>query len=126
MNKRLSSIQNIKMTELGTSSIFEIGDSHLITPRSEAIAVQRERAIFLVNEFNFNDFSIFSVPIIQPDVEEEMETTINNEHPKIQVGDIEIFSVTSSSVVHLGSSDLLYADSRIKHIRHLLREKNNN
>ena len=123
MQKRVTSVQHIKMTEIGTSAVLEIGDSEVITPMSNAIAVQRERAIFIMIEFGFHDFSIFSIPIIQPAVEEHIEMTTFHQQTQIQVEEVEIFSATFSSVVHLGSSGLLHADSRIKHIRHFLRDK---
>lgn len=123
MIKRVSSVQNVKMTEIGTSAVLEIGDSELITPSSKAIAIQRERAIFSMNEIHFHNFPIFSIPIIQPIIEENIEIVFQHDQPQIVVEDIEIFSTTSSSIVHLGSSTLLQADSRIKHIRHFLRDK---
>ena len=123
MHKRMTSVQSVKLTELGSTSVLEIGDSKMITPTSRAIAVQRERAIFLMNEFNFRNFPIFSIPLIQPAVEEHMEMTTFQEQTYIQVDEIEIFSTTASSIIHLGSSERLHADSRIKHIRHFLREK---
>lgn len=126
MEKRVTSIQDVKLTELGSTSVFEIGDSEIITPLSKAIALQRERAVFIMNELSFHDFSIFSVPIVQPTVEENLTMTTFHNQSQIQIKEIEIFSVTSSSIVHLGSSELLHADSRIKHIRHFLREENSN
>lgn len=123
MEKRTSSIQHVKLVTLSTSAVFEIGDSKEISPVSKAIAIQRERAIFLVDELHFQDFNIFSMPIPQPLAYESVDMVQINESPHIQVGSIELFSVSSSSVVHLGSSESIQTDSRIKHIRHLFERK---
>lgn len=123
MEKRTSSVQNVKLTTLSTGTIFEIGDSKEITPVSQAIAIQRERAIFHVNELHFQDFFVFSMPIPQPIADQSVEMIRVNESPYIQVGYIDLFSISSSAVVHLGSSETLQADSRIKHIRHLFERK---
>lgn len=126
MEKRTSSIQHVKLTELDTTAIFEIGDSQEIKPISKAIAIQRERAIFLANELHFEDFFIFSMPIPYPISDQSVEMIRINEIPHIQVGHIDLFNVSSSSVVHLGSSECLLSESRIKHIRHLFERKQQN
>lgn len=123
MEKRTSIIQQVKLTELGTTAIFEIGDTKEITPVSKAIAIQRERAIFDVNELHFEDLFIFTMTIPQPPVDRSVEMIRINESPQIQVGHIELFSISSSSVFHLGSSESLQSESRIKHIRHLFERK---
>jgi spore germination protein PE len=123
MNNRISSIGHISATAVDDSSIIEIGDTVEITPVNHVIAVQRERAIFFENEFNFMDYSMFARPLVQLVVKEDIALTRINESPVIQVKNINILRVLGSSLVHLGSSQMMKAEARIKNIRHLLRER---
>lgn len=109
---------------MGETAVLEIGDSVQVTPSINIIAVQREKAIFWEDEFNFRDYPIFKKEIPQPIVDEEIEMTIKNESPLIRVQNIFIRSLVGSSVVHIGSSEMIQSETREKHIRHLLREKN--
>ncbi|UVI33292.1 spore germination protein GerPE [Paenibacillus spongiae] len=120
---RISSVGHIRITDIGITTVAEIGDSERIMPANYVIAVQRERAIFFQNEFSFLDWEIFFRPIVQPVVNENIKMTTINESPVIGVRNIDLFSVSSSAVFHIGSSDSLKAETRIKHIRHLLRER---
>ncbi|MCL6606346.1 MAG: spore germination protein GerPE [Paenibacillus sp.] len=120
MASRVSSVGDIRITDV--SSVLEVGDSESITPVNHTIAVQRERAIFFQNEFNFRDYAIFFRPIAEQVLNENIRMTTTNEF-SIDVKKMEIFSVSASGVIHIGSSGFLRAESRIKHIRHLLREK---
>lgn len=121
MASRVSSVGRIRITDV--SSCLEIGDSEQITPVNHVIAVQREKVIFFQNEFNFRDYAIFFRPMAIPVVNENIRMTTTNESSVIGVKNIEIFSVSSSGVVQIGSSEALRSESRIKHIRHLLRER---
>lgn len=123
MTCRISSVGQIRITDIGSTTAFEIGDSEQITPLTHIIAVQREKAVFFQNEFNFRDYAIFFRPISQALLNEEIRMTTINESNVINVQKIEIFSTSSSGVVHIGSSETMRAESRIKNIRHLLRER---
>ncbi|MFD0682152.1 MULTISPECIES: spore germination protein GerPE [unclassified Paenibacillus] len=123
MNKRISTVGIISVNTLGEATVFEVGDSETIAPFNYVIAVQREKAIFLESEFDFSDYAIFSIPLEPPEINENLTMTRINESPNIVVHKISVFLVSSSSVVHIGSSQTLNAESRIKHIRHLLRER---
>jgi spore germination protein PE len=123
LNSRISLIEQLRIHTSNDTTIIEIGDSAEITPLAFSIAVQRERAVFYANEFNFDDYSIFSRKLLQPVITENITKIRMNDSPVIRVRKIDISTVASCGVVHLGSSRLLKAESRIKHIRHLLRER---
>ncbi|OXM86998.1 spore germination protein GerPE [Paenibacillus rigui] len=123
LNRRISSVGAIKVNTVGTSTTMEIGDSKQLAPLNFTIAVQRERAVYLQNEFDFSEYTLFSIPLVQPVVTESFQLTRLSTTPYIVVQDVNVFITSSSSIVHIGSSGQLNAQSRIKHIRHLLREK---
>jgi spore germination protein PE len=123
LNYRISSIAHISATSVDETSIVEIGDAVEFTPVVHVMAVQRERAIFFENEFNFEDYSVFARPLVQPVVKENIAMTRINESPVIQVKNIHILRVLGSSLAHLGSNQMMKAEARVKNIRHLLRER---
>lgn len=123
MNDRVSIIGTINVNMVEEATVLQIGDSTEITPFNYTIAVQRERAIFIQSEFDFSDYSLFSRPLVQPVVNEPIRIVRINESPRIDVHHVHTFRVSSSAVVHIGSSERLKSETRIKHVRHLLREE---
>jgi spore germination protein PE len=123
MFQRTASVKNIELNSLAIASVFQIGDSNLIQGFSRAIAVQREAEIFFGNEGNFADFPIFSEPIPLPPISEEINMSRKNINPFIKVGNIDILGVSSSSIVHLGNTNHVSLETRVKHIRQLLPKK---
>jgi spore germination protein PE len=119
---RTSAVGNIRINTVGSTSMLEIGDSKQMNLVNGTIAVQREKAIFWQNEFDFSDYRIFSIPLVQPVVHENMTFNVINQVPEITVNRVEVFLLSSSSTLHVGSSGSLNAQARIKHIRHLLKE----
>ncbi|WP_078548236.1 spore germination protein GerPE [Litchfieldia alkalitelluris] len=122
MFRRLSRVNTIYVNSVSFSSTFEIGDSKYITPVMRALAVKREFPLFFSNEGNFNEYSVFTRPIPQVPTEEIFNMTVSNEAPSINVNSIRVTGISSSSVVHIGSTNLINAEARIKHIRQLLRQ----
>ncbi|MBD8067595.1 spore germination protein GerPE [Bacillus sp. PS06] len=122
MFRRLSIVEAIYVNSVSFSSIFEIGDSRYITPVMKALAVKREHPILFTNEGNFNEFSIFTRPIAQVATPEVINMAVFNEKPSINVKTIRVTGVSSSSVVHIGSTNMIRAEARIKHIRQLRRQ----
>ena len=123
MNYRLSSVGKINIIVIDEASTLEIGDSNNINTTTYILAVQRERAIFYDNEFKFNDYEIFSIPISPPLITENIYQNHFHKYPIINVGEINIITLSSDSIVHIGSSNNLITESRIKNIRHLFQEK---
>jgi spore germination protein PE len=123
MLQRTASVNNVEMDSLAIASVFQIGDSNLIQGFSRAIAVQREVELFFDNEGNFADFSIFSEPIPLIPISENINMFRQNINPFIKVGKIDIIGVSSSSIVHLGNTNHVSLETRVKHIRQLSPKK---
>jgi spore germination protein PE len=121
MNMRKSVVKNINIHAVTLSSIFQVGDNLVVKPRSRAIAVQREIPIFLGNEGGFSNYPLFSRPIPQPVITEDVRMTVMNKSPLIKVEQIEILSIAASSVFQVGSNQRIDTEARVKHFRQLLR-----
>jgi len=120
---RISNVHAAYVNSVGISSVFQIGDSCQITPIVKAIAIQREQEIFFGNEGNFNKFSLFREKIPQPIFDEDFYSAYYDETPTINVKGIKVTAVSSSAVIHLGSTDEIKSIARIKHIRQLEKEE---
>lgn len=119
MLSRISHVQQLKITSLSLSSVTQIGDSKMINGLSRALAVQREDEIFFTHEGDYSLYPIFSEHIPLPLIREDIHFQKINLQPCIRVPHIKINGVSTSSVVHIGNSEKIYMESRVKHIRHL-------
>jgi len=122
--ERTSKVDQIQIISLDNTSILEIGDSECLNPKTKAISVQREQAVFWAHEFNYDDYPMFSRAIPVWSADEVMVRETYHINPMIQVGEVEVPFVASSSIIHVGSSLDLHAEARVKTIRHLLRKGN--
>jgi len=120
---RISITNSIKINSILFSSIFQIGDINILTPRTSVLAVQREVPIFLGNEGNFAKFPLFSRPIPKPKINEPVPMHVINHSPVIKVNRIKINSISASSIVQIGSTNRIDSEARVKHIRQILRGK---
>ncbi|MCS7464411.1 spore germination protein GerPE [Paenibacillus doosanensis] len=123
MQQRISCVGTLHVNTVGDVTALEVGDTERLSPSNYTIAVQREKAIFLESEFDFADYNIFYQPLIPPDPREPLIMNRINMCPNITVRKVNVFLTSASAIVHIGSSQSLKAQSRIKHIRHLLRER---
>jgi spore germination protein PE len=122
MLSRISQVQKINITSLSNSSIFQIGDSQCVNAISRALAVQREAEIFFGHEGDFSQYPIFSESIPLPPIKEDFSFQKTDIVPRIKVSHIRITGLSSASIAHIGNSDCVYMESRVKHIRQLLDE----
>lgn len=122
MLSRISQVQKIHITSLSNSSITQIGDSKCVSAISRALAVQREAEIFFGNEGDFSNYPIFKESIPLPPLDDLFSFQKVDLVPCIKVSHIKINGIASASIVHIGSSESVYMESRVKHIRHLLDE----
>jgi spore germination protein PE len=122
MLSRISQVQKIHITSLSNSSITQIGDSNCVHAISRALAVQREAEVFFSHEGDFSQYPIFSESIPLPPSEEDFSFQKMDLVPCIKVSHIKINGLASASIVHIGNSERVYMESRVKHIRHLLDE----
>lgn len=117
---RISNVNEINVHSLAFSSHFVIGDSCFINARSKALAVKREFPRFYGKEGSFSEYPIFSMENPIPIVNENVQMCVNNVNPNIFVNRIKIKGISSSSVLQVGSTNTVFAESKIKHIRQLL------
>jgi spore germination protein PE len=117
--KRTSIVQFFHGKEVIFSSVLQIGDSQKITSRSQVLAVQRQYELFFGKEGE-SSFPIFTKPIpkIQSD-DRNISLQTLHQSPVISVRSIRVLAVSSSGVVHIGSTSTVDAEARIKHIRQL-------
>jgi spore germination protein PE len=126
MLKRTSIVNHTKVINVSLSSVFQIGDSAQITPRSRALAVQRQLQLFYGNEGNFEQFPIFTIELPKPNWQENITIGRYNPSPFIKVNRINITSVAAASIYHIGSTNYVDSESRVKHIRQLLHDNETN
>ncbi|WP_394136710.1 spore germination protein GerPE [Cytobacillus oceanisediminis] len=125
MLQRTSAVDKINIDTISFSSIFEIGDSTYIQGFSRAIAVQREAEFFNAREGNYSVYPIFSESIPLLPIEEEISIQTTQLNPVIKVQNIDVIGVSSSSIIHIGSSKHISMETRVKHIRQLYPKRNN-
>lgn len=94
----------------------------MILPYSKALAVQRQYEIFYGNEGNFATYQLFNTPIPLPVITESITVQKTNESPTICVGSVNILAGAFSSVIHIGSTNHIKSEARVKHIRQLAEE----
>lgn len=119
MFKRTSIVNEIKTTGITNSSTAEIGDSAYIHAFSRAFALQREEQLFLGDEVQFSNYDVFKRPFPDEPLAEQIHFESTAMNPFIKVGSINIMAVSSSSILHIGSSRNICLESRIMHVRHL-------
>lgn len=119
MIKRTSIVNSTRVNSVSSSSVFQIGDSVQITPMSWILAVQRQLQLFYGNEGNFAAYPIFTREHPRPVVTETVTVNRYNASSFIKVENINITAVSASSVYHIGSTSLIDAATRIKHIRQI-------
>ncbi|WP_066054577.1 spore germination protein GerPE [Robertmurraya korlensis] len=120
MLQRSSSVKNIKITNAALSSVIQLGDSSIINGLNRAIAVQREKQLFIGDEEDFFKYPIFRRPIVIPPDKEEIMISSFHQNPMIHVNSINVIAFSSSSILHVGNTKTINMEARIKHIRQLL------
>jgi spore germination protein PE len=123
MLSRISKVDQLRITSVSNSSVTQIGDSNQIHGTSKALAVQREAEIFYGYEGDFALFPIFSEPIPLPPIVDQVIFNKLDLVPSIRVPHISIIGVSSSSIIHIGNSNNVYMESRVKHIRQIFSAK---
>ena len=111
-----SHVGNLAMTTVSSTSILQIGDSHIVDSQANVLAIQRQEEQFYGNEAPFSMYSIFSklpAAAIFPSFHSLRNPSINKIHC------VNIRGLSASSILHIGDSNRVRMVSRIKHIRQL-------
>lgn len=125
MLRRTSHVKSLTVNNVVFSSTLQIGDSQFIDSTSHAIAILQERNHF--SPLEDDDFRLHPVfyyrspcPVIYEDIK---MATINN-NPKINVCNLDILAVSTSSLIHIGNTGHIRMSNRLKNL--LKYEKNPN
>jgi spore germination protein PE len=119
MLQRSSVVNTIKINSASFASTIQLGDSRMINGFSRALAVQREADVFFAKEGNFSNYRIFSEPIPLLPIIEKMSLSTHNSIPLIKVNTISILAMSSSAILHVGNSENVSLEARVKHIRQM-------
>jgi spore germination protein PE len=117
--QRSSYINNLNVKVISYASILQLGDSCIINGFSRALAVQREAEIDYGNEGNYAAYSVFSEPIPFA-LNENISFRSHHLNPMIKVNNLRVIGASSASVIHVGNSNHISMETRVKHIRQLL------
>ncbi|RLL45038.1 spore germination protein GerPE [Oceanobacillus piezotolerans] len=120
MNKRTSEVDTVQVTSFSTSAIFNIGDTNQSNQKSRGIAVQKEGSLADF-DLQFEDYPIFKRDAVWPKQRTTVRKHTYHHSPVIQVQNVNIIGVSTSSVLQIGSLEHIRAESRIKHFRMLER-----
>lgn len=120
---RNSIVGTIRIISVQLSSIVQAGDSVTLSPRSEVLAVQRQIANYEGGEGGLDQFRIYRQNIPEPLLDESWSFSVRNDCPDIRVGMIDIYGLSVSSVLQIGSNKAVDIENRTMHIRHLLKNK---
>nr|WP_263328378.1 spore germination protein GerPE [Neobacillus sp. Marseille-Q6967] len=123
MLQRSSVVDYLKVNSATFASTVQLGDSKIINGFSRALAVQREAEQFYGNEGNFASYRVFSEPIPFPPITENVTHSTQNLIPLIKVQNISIIAMSSTAILHVGNSENVSMEARIKHIRQLLNKE---
>ncbi|WP_377889750.1 spore germination protein GerPE [Alkalihalobacillus sp. R86527] len=122
---RASLVNWIRVASIDLAGSVQIGDSNQVTPEARVYAVQRELPIFNNNEAkDLSKFPIYSQEIPLPVITECVQQVTIQENPVIKVGGIDIIGVAASSVLHVGSTQTIRSEARIKNIREFFSDPN--
>lgn len=120
MLQRTSCVDTIDIKVVSFASTVQLGDSCIINSLSRALAVQRETEVFYGNEGNLSSYRVYMEPIPFQPITEPFRFSRHNPNPLIKVNKIDIIGISSSSILHVGNSEHVSMEARVKHIRQLL------
>ncbi|MGG4453430.1 spore germination protein GerPE [Brevibacillus porteri] len=123
MYRRTSHVRKLDVLSVDTSSVLQIGDSRQIDAVANILAVQREQAIFYENEFMFENYSAFSVPLTPPSLSDPICIDTFHDCPYIFIRKVEVPFIAGSSIVHVGSNESIKLETRVVNIRHIFQEE---
>ncbi|MFP7295741.1 spore germination protein GerPE [Neobacillus niacini] len=119
MLQRSSIVNSVKVNSASFASLVQLGDSRIINGFSRALAVQREADVFNAKEGNFSKYSVFTEPIPLVPISETLSISSHHILPVIKVNNISILAMSSSAILHVGNSENVSMEARVKHIRQL-------
>ncbi|RST75199.1 spore germination protein GerPE [Siminovitchia acidinfaciens] len=120
MPLRGSVVKMIDIKSMLFGSVVEVGDTVHLKAYTNALAVQRNKELFFVNEGNYNNFNAFKIPIPIPPLPVPLPSiTKYNECPDIHVGNIHLITMSSSAIMQIGTTNHINSEARVLHIRQI-------
>ncbi|WP_085506921.1 spore germination protein GerPE [Thalassobacillus devorans] len=126
MNKRLVKLDDIKVINVVYGTTFIIGDSHRATPFARVIAIQKEGARFDEEIYSYDQYPLFTRQFKRLPPSGAVNDIHYQHNPTINVGRVRVNGASTSSMIQIGSLDELDAEARVKHIRILQDEQEEN
>ena len=123
MFKRFSHVNRVRVDTVYNSSIFQIGDSKEIHTRARGLAVFRDKPVYWGKEGDFQQFAIFQRPPALSSLPDSVILKKEHKFGSIHVKDVYVSGLSGSALLHIGSTEHMVLESRLKHIRHLIRNK---
>ncbi|PLT30426.1 spore germination protein GerPE [Peribacillus deserti] len=120
--RRISHVNRLNVDTLIFSSTIQLGDTKFIDSTNYTFALQREQELFYGNEGTFND-PVFTEDILFAPLDESFALNTTHTSPFIHIDFIDIGGVTASSIIHIGSTQDVRMQAKIKNIRHLFAER---
>ncbi|MFV9511319.1 spore germination protein GerPE [Tepidibacillus sp. LV47] len=119
---RTSVVNSIHIELILFNSVILIGDTQVLKPRSRVFAIHKgwEYLYFDDKEGEFTKSSLFSRPLPQPIIWENVNINIENKNPLIKVNHVKINGLSTAAVFQVGSNMIIDNESRTKHFRQLL------
>lgn len=119
---RTSVVGQVSVREVTLSSILKAGDCVKYRAAALALAVQRQIEMFNAREGDklLVTHPAFDEPIEIPIAERSVEMRVRNVSPNISVGRVDVLSVSSSSMLGVGSVRRIVLESRVVNIRQLI------
>lgn len=118
---RTSVIEEVKIYSIELAAVLQTGDTEKIECFSAALAIQRESTNFGRFDIPLNKYDIFSQGVVVPVCPPIKIKKTFHANPFIRVGKIDIFGISSSALLHIGSVGEMTLQSRVKHIRNFLK-----
>ncbi|WP_193726689.1 spore germination protein GerPE [Paenibacillus guangzhouensis] len=109
----------MQVDSISSSAILIVGDALRLNPDSKALIFQQETPTYIETDGDFNKYSIFSKEIPEPTELIPVQMNIVNESKFINVSELQITGVDTSSIVQIGSNCSIESESRSKQIRQL-------
>jgi len=125
MEQRATRIRQIYILSTVFSSIIQIGDSKKIAPISDILAVQKYGQPAKEEDFPIDDYPIFQAKLL-PKIRVREACGEHYHSNDIKIKNLEVQTVSTSSIIHLGSTREVQSLARIKHIRVVTDDKNSN
>lgn len=118
MQSRISVVGTVKVNAVQSSSVFQIGDSFIYTPKTRGYAIAQLSPFFTEEPYAFND-PVFHEPIPKPTLISRVQQETFHESPYIHTGNVKVTSLGDSSILQIGSTKYTQSEARIKHVRRL-------